>query len=307
MQPGFPTKTAEPTLARVTSRERSGPWAAWAELVKARLTSLVLLTTVVGYYLACAGPVDWPGLVATLIGMALLAGGGAALNEWMEREVDSRMERTRHRPLPAGQIRPGTALVTGILMAAWGLIVLEVGCNRLAALLGAVALVSYVGVYTPLKRRTWWNTWVGAIPGALPPVVGWAAARGELSAAAWSLFAIVACWQMPHFFGIAWMYRDDYAQAGFRMLPQVDPDGSRTGRQALLWTLALLPASLLPWWLGIVGPLYATAAGVLGLAYLATALQFYRLRTDLAARVLFLASIVYLPLLLVFLTIDKVR
>ncbi|GIX49894.1 MAG: protoheme IX farnesyltransferase [Limisphaera sp.] len=239
--------------------------------------------------------------------MALLAGGGAALNEWMEREADACMPRTRHRPLPAGRIRPATALFAGVGMALGGLAVLALGAHPVAAGLGAVTLVAYLGLYTPLKRVTWWNTLVGAVPGALPPVVGWAAVQGEVPAAAWTLFGIVACWQMPHFFGIAWLYRDDYARAGFRMLPQVDPGGHRTARQAVLWTTALLPVSLSPWWLGVAGPLYAVAAVVLGGAYLAAALRFARTRSNPEARQLFLASIAYLPLLLVFLTIDKVR
>ncbi|NGO39171.1 protoheme IX farnesyltransferase [Limisphaera ngatamarikiensis] len=307
MQSGYPVKTAESALARAVGRERSGWWYCWAELVKARLTSLVLLTTLVGFYLGLSGPVDGVRLVATLVGMALLAGGGAALNEWMERDADALMPRTRHRPLPAGQMQPVTALWAGTGMVVAGLGVLGVGAHGLAAVLGAVTLAAYLGLYTPLKRVTCWNTWVGAVPGALPPVVGWAAAAGSVPAEAWSLFGIVACWQMPHFYGIAWLYRDEYAQAGFRMLPQVDPDGRRTGRQAVLWTSLLVPVSLLPWWQGVVGSMYAGVAAVLGLAYLVTAICFARERSPGSARRLFLASIVYLPLLLVFLTIDKVR
>ncbi|MCX7867938.1 MAG: heme o synthase, partial [Limisphaera sp.] len=220
---------------------------------------------------------------------------------------DGRMPRTQHRPLPSGWMQPRTAFGVGTGLAAVGLGYLAWTCNGLSALLGAVTLGSYLLLYTPLKRRVWWNTWVGAIPGALPPVIGWAAARGSLDAGAWALFGIVACWQMPHFFGIAWMYRDDYARAGFRMLPQFDPTGIRTGRQAVGWTLLLLPVSGLPWYLGLTGDLYLGAAAVLGLAYLGAALQLARQRTDRAARRLFLASILYLPVLLVFLVLDKVR
>lgn len=217
------------------------------------------------------------------------------------------MPRTQHRPLPSGWMQPRTAFWAGMGLAAAGLTYLALACNGLSAILGAVTLGSYLFLYTPLKRRVWWNTWVGAIPGALPPVIGWTAARGNLEAGAWALFGIVACWQMPHFFGIAWMYRDDYARAGFRMLPQFDPQGARTGRQAVLWTLLLLPVSAWPWYLGLTGGFYLAAAAILGLAYLGAALQLARHRSDRAARRLFLASILYLPLLLVFLVLDKVR
>ena len=297
-------KLAPAVLGRSVAREGGG-WALWAELVKARLNSLVLLTTLVGFYLAHPGPVNWIGLAHVLIGVGLLAAGGGALNQWMEREQDGRMPRTQHRPLPSGRIQPQTALLVGSGLAAAGLGYLVWATYPLAALLGGLTLASYLLLYTPLKRKVWWNTWVGALPGALPPVIGWAAAQGELAPGAWSLFGIVACWQMPHFFGIAWMYREEYARAGFCMLPQVDPTGVRTARQAVFWTLLLLPVSLGPWWAKLTGPLYLAAAVGLGLAYIAAAVQFARSRSDRAARGLFLASILYLPVLLVFLVLDK--
>lgn len=307
MRSGIPIKAVASPLARAEVRDRSGLVGPWAELVKARLTSLVLLTTLVGYYLAAETSLPFAGLIGTLLGMASLAGGGAALNEWMERDADGRMPRTMHRPLPAGRIRPRTALLAGGLMSAGGLLLLALTSGWLPALLAALTWVAYLGVYTPLKRVTWWNTWIGAVPGALPPVVGWAAAAGEAPPEAWTLFGIVACWQMPHFFGIAWLYRDEYARAGFRMLPQVDPDGRKTGRQAVWWTALLLPVSLLPWTAGLVGGWYAAAALGLGIGYLTMAIYFARVRSNPAARGLFLASILYLPVLLVFLALDKVR
>ncbi|MCS7089313.1 MAG: heme o synthase [Limisphaera sp.] len=305
MQPATPIKAAVTTASQEVLRLRDY-WLLCSELVKARLTSMVLLTTLVGYFVA-ERTLSWSGLLGVAVGMGLLAAGGAVLNQWMEREADALMPRTQHRPLPRGRVQPGTALVCGLLMSILGLCVLALSTSALACVLGALALIAYLGVYTPLKRVTWLNTWIGAVPGALPPVVGWAAATGEVSIQAWSLFGIVACWQMPHFFGIAWLYRDEYTRAGFRMLPQVDPDGRRTGQQAVLWTLLLLPLSLVPWAAGLAGPWYGVSSVLAGVAYLAAAVHFARRRTNLAARRLFLASILYLPLLLVSLALDKMR
>src|SRR5437899_4752751 len=216
---------------QTVAAEKSWFWV-YADLAKARLTFLVLLTAVVGFYLGCRGPVDYLKMFHLLFGTALVAGGASALNQLLERDYDSRMRRTQNRPLPSGRLQPQTVLIVGGMGTAIGLIYLAVTVNLLTSLLGAATWATYLFVYTPLKRVTWLNTAIGAIPGALPPLMGWTAARNELSIQGWTLFAILAFWQLPHFLAIAWMYREDYARAGFKMLPVIDPDGHRTGRQA---------------------------------------------------------------------------
>jgi len=278
-----------------------------SELIKARLTVLVLLTTLVGFYVAYPGGLNWLLLFHAMLGTALVASGAAALNQWIEREHDAKMRRTEERPLPSGRVQPGTVLIAGTACACMGLVYLAVAVNLLTSLLGAVTLASYLFVYTPLKRVTTLNTMVGAIPGALPPLMGWAAASGSISAGGWSLFAILFFWQLPHFLAIAWIYRDQYARAGFVMLPVVDPDGGRTGRQAVSHTLGLLPVSLLPYVLHLAGPVYLMGAVALGAAFLWFAIQFSRHLTIPRARQLFFASILYLPLLLSLLVLDKVK
>ncbi|MEY4386205.1 MAG: protoheme farnesyltransferase [Verrucomicrobiota bacterium] len=276
----------------------------YADLVKARLTLLVLLTTLVGFYVGWQGAMNYVLMFNALFGTALVASGAAALNQYLEREHDARMRRTASRPLPSGRMQPVTVILFGGVMSLAGLIYLALLVNPLTALLGAISLVCYLFIYTPLKRVTWLNTMVGAIPGALPPLMGWAAARGNLEGGGWPLFAILAFWQMPHFFAIAWIYREEYAKAGFVMLPAVDPDGSRTGHQSISHTLALLCVSLCPFLFHLAGPIYLTAALVLGVGYLVCAIQFAR-RLDLAgARRLFFASIIYLPLLLIAMVLD---
>ena len=277
----------------------------FCELVKARLTTLVLTTTLAGFYLGWTGPMRFLLLFNTLLGTALVAGGAAALNELVERDADALMHRTRDRPLPSGRMKPDTALLIGSGLATVGLLYLYTTVNALASLLAALTLVSYVFVYTPLKRRTSLNTLVGAIPGALPPMIGWAAARGSLGSEAWALFAILFCWQMPHFLAIAWMYREDYARGGFVMLTHLDETGSATGRQAVNYSLALILVSLVPTLLGMVGIAYFLGAFLLGagLAVCAARMQFAPSRPH--ARQLFFASILYLPLLLGLLALDK--
>ena len=279
----------------------------YADLFKARLTLLVLLTTLVGFYLGSHGPANYPLLVSTLLGTALVASGAAALNQLLERNYDRNMRRTEDRPLPSGRLQPQTVLLIGSVAAVVGLVCLAWAVNVTTCLLGAASLLSYLFVYTPLKRVTWLNTAVGAVPGALPPLMGWAAARGELGGAGWALFAIQALWQLPHFLAIAWIYRDEYARAGFQMLPAVDPAGRRTGRQAVAFSLGLLAVSLCPYWLHLAGPAYLVGALVLGLGFLWFALGFARGATLPRARLLFYASILYLPLLLVAMVLDKVR
>ena len=281
--------------------------AVYADLAKARLTFLVLLTTLVGFYLGFRGPVNYLLMFHTLLGTALVAGGASALNQFLEREHDALMRRTRNRPLPSGRLQPQTVLLVGGLSSMIGLIYLAVTVNLLTSLIGAATLLSYLFVYTPLKRRTWLNTAIGAIPGALPPLMGWTAARNELSIEGWTLFAILAFWQLPHFLAIAWMYREDYARAGFKMLPVVDPEGHRTGRQAVCHTLGLLPLSLCPFLFKLTGPAYLVGAIVLGLAFLWFAIQFARYLTVSRARQLFFVSILYLPLLLAVMVLDKIK
>jgi protoheme IX farnesyltransferase len=281
--------------------------AVFADLVKARLTTLVLLTTLVGFYVGWRGPMDFALLLNTLAATALVAAGAAALNQLLEREYDAKMRRTQNRPLPSGRLQPTTVTLFGGICAVAGLVYLALAVNLLTCVIGAVTLISYLFIYTPLKRVTWMNTLVGAVPGALPPLMGWTAARGELSGEGWALFAILAFWQIPHFMAIAWMYRDEYARAGFKMLPAMDPDGHRTGQQAVSHTLALLVVALCPFVFKLAGPVYLAGALILGAGYLGCAIQFSRQLTLARARQLFLASILYLPLLLAVMVLDKVK
>src|SRR5436190_15753921 len=266
--------TAQP-LAQTVPVEKS--WVAvYSELIKARLTLLVLLTTLVGFYLGFRGHVDYLLMLHTLLGTAMVASGASALNQLFERNYDSRMRRTQDRPLPSGRLQPHTVLMLGTAAAVLGLIYLALAVNLISCALGACSLISYLFIYTPLKRVTWLNTAIGAIPGALPPLMGWTAARGAMSIEGWALFAILAFWQLPHFLAIAWIYREEYAKAGFQMLPLVDPDGRRTGRQAVSHTLGLLPVSLCPFLFKLTGPIYLIGALVLGLVFLWFAIQFSR-------------------------------
>ena len=296
VQPLIPTATAE-----------KGWMAVYADLFKARLSSLVLLTTLVGFYVGWRGQMNYLLMFHALFGTALVASGAAALNQLLEREYDARMRRTASRPLPSGRLQPVTVMLFGGVCALVGTIYLALLVNPLTSVLGAISLVSYLFIYTPLKRLTWLNTAVGAIPGALPPLMGWTAGRGNLDGGGWALFAILAFWQIPHFFAIAWLYRDEYAKAGFKMLPAFDPHGSRTGQQAVSHTLGLLPISLCPFLFQLAGPVYLAAALVLGFGYLGCAFQFARRLDTASAKKLFFASIIYLPLLLIALVADKVR
>lgn len=299
-------KATAPTLASLPCAEKSRV-AVFSELFKARLTFLVLLTTLVGFYIGSRGSINYALMLHALFGTALLACGAAALNQLWEREHDARMRRTETRPLPAGRLQPDTVLILGTTISIAGLIYLAMLVNLLTSLLGGVTLVTYLFVYTPLKRITWLNTAVGAIPGALPPLMGWTAARNDVSAESIVLFAILFFWQIPHFLAIAWMYRDEYAKAGFVMLPGVDADGSRTGRQAISHTLGLLLVSCWPVVFGLAGTIYLAGALVLGLVFAGTAIRFARQLSLLSARYLFFASILYLPLLLGLMVVDKIR
>ena len=281
--------------------------AVYADLIKARLTLLVLLTTLVGFYLGCRGPVNYLLMLNTILGTALVAGGASALNQLLERDYDAKMRRTRNRPLPSGRMQPVTVMVFGGVCACAGLIHLALAVNLTTSVIASVSLLSYLFIYTPLKRVTWLNTAIGAVPGALPPLMGWTAARGELSSEGWALFAILAFWQLPHFLAIAWIYRDEYANAGFKMLPVIDPQGHRTGRQAVSHTLGLLPISLCPFLFRMTGAVYLIGALALGLAFLWFAVQFARHLTVARARQLFFVSILYLPLLLTVMVLDKIK
>lgn len=278
----------------------------YAELGKARLSMMVVITAAVGFVLASGAAIDWLGLLATSVGTLLAALGANAWNQCVEVERDRRMERTRNRPLPAGRISQRHAQAFALLTGLAGPALLIFATNALTSALALGCLLIYVLAYTPLKPRTPLNTLVGAICGALPPMLGWTAVTGQLDLGAWILGAILFVWQIPHFVALAWLYRDDYARGGFRMLPMVDPDGGLTCNIALFYSLALLPLCLLLSYVGLTGTLFAYGATVLGIGMVALALRLYHLRTRTEARRLFLASIIYLPLLLVVLVWDRV-
>ena len=269
----------------------------YVALAKPRLNFLVVLTSAGGYYLGSVGRPSLWGMAEAALGTALVAGGAAALNQLYERDTDALMRRTRLRPLPDGRIEPGEAQLFGGALAASGLAVLAAATNTLAALIALGTLAVYLIVYTPMKRRSSLATLVGAVPGALPPLIGWTAARGSVSIGGLVLFAMVFLWQIPHFMAIAWLYRDDYRRAGFPMLPVVEPDGRRTGRQALIYAAALLPASVAPSLVGVAGPAYLWVALPLGAVMLGLTARFAATRSEAAARAVFFGSITYLPLL----------
>jgi protoheme IX farnesyltransferase len=276
-----------------------------SDLFKARLTTLVVLTTLAGFYMGSRGPMDGWLLFHAILGTALLASGAAALNQLIEHKHDAQMTRTESRPIPAGQLQPDHVLIIGGIAAASGLIYLALKVNLVTSVLGAATLISYLFIYTPLKRVTSFNTIIGAIPGALPPLMGWTAARNEVTIEGWSLFAILFFWQLPHFLAIAWLYREDYAKAGFQMLPVVDHSGERTARSTISHTLGLLPVSLCPFLFKLAGPVYFCGALFLGLVFLYFAIRFARELSVASARKLFLISIIYLPLLLGLMVFDK--
>ena len=277
--------------------DRPGALADFVALAKPRLNVLVVATSAAGYYLGTTGRPALLPMAAAVTGTALVAGGAAVLNQLYERDTDALMERTRLRPLADRRLSSLDAWVFGLALATGGLVTLALVSGAIAALLALATIVIYLVVYTPMKRRSSLSTLVGAVPGALPPLIGWAASSGTLSVGGWSLFAIVFLWQIPHFMAIAWMYRDDYQRAGFPMLPVVEPDGRRTGRQAVLYAAALLPVSLVPSMVGVSGRLYFWLALVLGAGLVALAARFASHRSDSSARTLFYGSITYLPLL----------
>jgi protoheme IX farnesyltransferase len=275
-----------------------------AEMTKPGITLMVGLTTALGFLLAGGRGLSWQ-LAAALLGTVLVAAGASVLNQFWERATDGLMRRTAGRPLPAGRIDPDLALLFGVALAVAGLLELALAVNALTAALGAVALAGYVFVYTPLKKVSSLATVVGAVPGALPPMMGWCAVRGEIDLPAWALFGILFFWQMPHFLAIAWLCREDYARGGFPMLPVVDPGGTWTARQSVLYGAALVPVSLLPSLLGLAGRLYFAGALALGLVYFGFCLGFARRRSAAGARRLMLASLLYLPAVLAVLLLDR--
>ena len=300
------TLSAEPTVASpcmlVCRRAMD-----YLALTKPRVVLMVLITAFVGFYLASPGELHWLLLSHTLVGVALASGGTLALNQYLERELDARMLRTRERPLPEGRLQPGEALGFGVIITASGLIYLTWLVNPLSGLVTAVSVGSYLFLYTPLKQKTPLCVMVGAVPGALPPVTGWTAASGGLSLEAWVLFAILFLWQIPHSLSIAVLYREDYARANFQLLPVVEPEGTRTGRQIVVHSLALLAVGLLPTTLHVAGAVYFVTAFALGMAMLICGVMVATSYSSAAARRLLFASLIYLPALLVVMAVDKVR
>jgi protoheme IX farnesyltransferase len=288
------------------ARDRRQVIADLLALTKPRVVLMVLLTAVVGYYVGLAGPADWWRLVHLVIGTMLAAGGTLALNQYVERDVDARMERTRLRPLPEGRLAPLEALLFGVAITVSGVLYLAAFVNLTSAAVTAATALLYVLAYTPLKRRTSLCTLVGAVPGALPPVAGWAAASDDLGLGAWVLFGILFLWQLPHTLAIARLYRDDYARGGILVLPVVDPDGGSTERHIVNGSLSLLAVSLLPTLIGLSGAVYFTGALVCGLGLVWLGIQHARRPSSLAARRVLFASLLYLPVVLALLAFDKV-
>jgi heme o synthase len=289
--------------AEIASSEK--PWA-YVVLTKPDVTFLVVITTVAGFYLGARGPLDWALLMHTLFGTMLIAGGTAALNQYVEREMDAVMRRTASRPLPTGLLRPREVLAFGLGTILAGAAWLALAVNLLASLVALATTVLYLGLYTPLKTRTPLATAVGAFPGALPPLIGWAAAHGSLSLGGWILFAILFFWQFPHFLSIAWIYREDYARAGIRMLPVVDRSGDSTFRQIVSMSAVLVPVSLLPAAAGLAGIRYFFCALVLGMLLLQISFWANRERTNVRAKWLMHATIIHIPVLLGLMIFDKV-
>ena len=277
----------------------------YIQLTKPRITWLILMSTGVGYFFGAMDGWTWSVLLHTLLGTAFIASGTAALNQWWEREADKKMVRTQNRPLPAERLHPTRALIFAIVLSAIGFAELSLGANPLTGLLGLFTLASYLFVYTPLKQRTPHATTIGAIPGAMPPLIGYAAAHGTLTAQGWALFAILFLWQFPHFYAIAWMYKDDYSKAGIKMLPVVDPSGDSTVRQILFYSLALIPISLLPRYLGMSGNVYLAGALILGAIYFYSGVLVARELNRAQARRVLLVSIVYLPVLYGLMMADR--
>jgi len=290
-------RTADLTLA---SRAN-----AYVALTKPDVSFLVLITTAAGYYMGVRGPVSWLRMSHVIFGTLLIAAGTAALNHYLERESDRYMRRTASRPLPSGVLQPGRALAFGVALAMAGAVDLYLAAGLLASGLGVLTCLSYLLAYTPLKKRTVWATFVGAFPGAVPPLIGWAAATGSLDRGAWLLFGILFLWQFPHFYAISWMYREDYARAGILMLPVVDREGTRTFRQIILYATALVGVSLLPAVLGLAGVVYFFGALVVCTALVQVCLWAASNKSNVRAKWLMHATVLHIPLLLGLMIYDK--
>jgi len=293
------------TVLPLAGTQRGSAFADYLALTKPRLNFLVVATSAAGYYLGSTGAIDLVPMATAVAGTTLVAAGAAALNQLYERDTDALMRRTRMRPLPAGRIAPSDAGIFGVALSAAGLALLAARANWLSAALALATLLTYLLIYTPMKRRTPLSTILGAVPGALPALIGWTASRGGVDRSGAALFAIVFCWQLPHFMAIAWLYREDYAKAGFPMLPVIDPDGRRAGKQAVYWAFLMVLVSLEPWFSGLAGNIYLAVAALFGVALFALSVRFARSRNEATARALFYGSITYLPLLWIAMVINK--
>jgi heme o synthase len=293
----------------MNNKEKCVPLSAYIELTKPRIALMVIVTAAIGYFLGLVHS-DAIGnaqqFLLAMLGIALAGGGASVLNQYLEHDADAKMERTKNRPIPSGLIDASIALYMGVIMVIAGCIILFMYVNSFTAFLTLMSAFLYVLVYTPMKRLTWWNTSVGAIPGAMPPLMGWAAAANSLDTGAWILFAVLYIWQHPHFWAIAWMYREDYARGGMKMLPVVDPDGPNMSRQTIGFSLLLIPVSLIPTIIDMSGWIYFIGALVLGLLFLMYGIAFVRNKTQDTARTLMRYSLIYLPLLLIIIALDSV-
>ncbi|MCW5980675.1 MAG: heme o synthase [Bryobacteraceae bacterium] len=284
---------------------KSEKLAAYLELTKPRITLLIFFVAIAGFWMGSSGVPDLLRLFDTILGIGLLAGGIFALNQYLERDVDARMRRTESRPLPTGRILPAEALCFGTSLAVLGILYLGLRVNVTSGVLAFLTLVSYLFLYTPLKRRTAQCTLIGAFPGAVPPLLGWAAARNELTVEAWTLFAILFLWQFPHFHAIAWLYREDYARGGIRMLPVIEEEGIMTGRQIVGFTFLLVIVSTVPWLLSLAGAVYFAGAVLSSALFFYLGIRMARSKSKWQARRLLLASVVYLPALFLLMVLDK--
>ena len=297
------TDTASPPSKDSAFAQRATDY---IEFIKPRLVVMILITTAAGFYLGAQQAIDWILCLHTLIGAGLTAAGVLGLNQYLERDVDAQMKRTQERPLPDARMHPLEALIVGAALTGAGMLYLTFIVNMLSGFVISLIVVSYLFLYTPLKRKTSLCTLIGAVPGALPPVVGWVAARGTLTGEAWVLFAILFLWQLPHSLAIAYIYREDYANAGFRLLPVIHPDGASTCRQIVINCVALLGIGLLPALYNVAGSIYFFTALVSGVAFLAFGIYLARTRSVKAARYLLYASLLYLPVVFITMALDKI-
>ena len=278
----------------------------YIELTKPRITWLILMSTGIGFVFGGShSSFNWLLLLHTLMGTALIASGTATFNQWYEHKADALMNRTKGRPIPSGLVTPFQAFSWGLLLSVAGFAELWLGVNPLTALSGLFTLVTYLFLYTPMKQQHWHATTIGAVPGAMPPVIGYAAASGVINWEAAALFAILFVWQFPHFYAIAWMYRDDYAKASIKMLPVVEPDGDSTARQILFFSILLIPVSFLPTWLHMTGTVYIVGAAIMGIVFLRAAAKVVKNRTIPLARGVLLTSVIYLPVLYGLMLLDQ--